>query len=71
MDREKLEMVGLYLVPPAAFALAAIYWLSRITPQQMMTDAYPLALRAVVLGMGLTLIGAFVVLGKLKKGREE
>ncbi|WGK60541.1 hypothetical protein QAO71_10595 [Halopseudomonas sp. SMJS2] len=70
MDKEQLEMVCVYLVPPAAFALAAIYWLSRITPQQMTTGTYPLALGAVVLGMGLTLIGAFVVLGKLKKGRE-
>lgn len=70
MDREKMEVVGVYLVPPVAFALAAVYWLSQLTPQQMMTGAYPLALGAVILGMGLTLIAAFVVMDKVRRNRE-
>lgn len=59
-----------YMSLPVLISLGAMVWLARLTDQQLVTGAYPLAMGAVMLGMGLTLIASFVAMQEARKSRE-
>lgn len=67
---QEWKVFAKYMLPPAAFSLAAMAWLSGLTDAQMAGGTYPVAMGAVMLGMGLTLIAAHVAVGKIRPGRE-
>lgn len=69
--RRDVEILITHMPAPMTFSLAATYWLSQLPSEHLMTDIYPLAFGATILGMGLTLIASFVAMRKVWRWRRE
>ncbi|MEZ2746334.1 hypothetical protein ACBQ16_14150 [Halopseudomonas bauzanensis] len=71
MLRDQVFIAVFFVMPPGLFTLAAIVWMARLTEGQLVSAVFAYSVGAVVLGMGLTVIGAFVAVGRIRGGEGE